>query len=282
MAIFNTPDLVSFTQAGEGYSWLFDRAEAYKKYINFYNGDLTALYTIRPNMVNGLSVTDPRDGGSSFNMFRVASQFYQTSLLGELPAITSTNPERQEWLNEHTEEIMDALDEAVRWWTITGRVVLMLDGDKLRAINPALHQPVRALWDESEVVGHVVGYPFYAGQRAHSNVNHLPDQLRLVKWAVSDNPNTPADAPTGGGRVDTYILEAFNIGKRLNTQPANIRGMWMVDTKDGFYDELEAIVRDYNVRSSGLQMSLNMSVLPLLQTGESGPGILSYLSLIHI
>lgn len=248
-------NVVSFDQASTGYQWAWQHVYDEEKWYDWYLGNYKDLFTGARNIQNALGFLNPNQNGTLFNYFRASSGFYQHALLGESPSITSRDTRKNDWIQTNYADIIKALQQGVKWWSIKARCVFFVSRGQLRAVDPSNYFPVVSPWDTDFVVGHIFAYPYYSGKRETNNSFYIPDTIRFVKYSEMENVN----------RIETYRLEGTSVGQLLSTQDANIDGVYSIDTDDGYYGNISTIVREIMVRQAAIQSTLNTTVFPILQ-----------------
>lgn len=216
----------------------------YGSFFDWYAGNLGSLYTrVAHNQVNGLAQMSPDELTTRFNYFGAASRFYIDAMLGDIPDTV---------LPYYT-----LLEKMVRHWAVTGEYCIVVQGGIPHAVRPDYVWPISYIADADTPTGYIFVFPI----------------------------STPYGSPTGKARVIEYdaftgqaiaSIRDYAVGvlgdRPFDVSPVTIDRVIYEDTGDGFYDDVEGIVRELNIRMAFIQSALNSTSLSLLQANPDRIG----------
>ncbi|MYC78852.1 hypothetical protein F4X10_24045 [Candidatus Poribacteria bacterium] len=221
----------------------------YRKYFDYYNGRLDSLWNIPPTLINGFQlVTAPNDLKSNLNYFNASSKFYINGILDNVP------PE----LNEY----FALLERMVTHWSVTGEYCLVIENGVINTIRPDYVFPIRRPDNRDVIQGFYFIFPAPDETADPSISNFSTSKARVIHY----------DILTGVATQTTRDIFSNELEEVSGGTPVNIQGVIWEDTGGGYYNHIEGMVRELNVRFALLQLALNSTAIPLLQIATEGMG----------
>ena len=213
-----------------------DRLE-YRRYFDWYQGDLQSLYNVPPTLTNGLSfLSVPNDLLSQLNYFGAASKFYVNGVLDNVPT--------------ELDSVFELFERMVTHWSVTGEYCLVVENGVLNTIRPDYVFPIRKPDNYDVIQGYYFIFPIPNTQRA-----------RVIHY----------DIVSGEARQNERDLFAGQLGDNEGGVPVNIQ-LVIWEQVGGFYKDITGLVRELNIRIALLQLALNSTAIPLLQIATEGMG----------
>lgn len=241
--------LQSFDQIAPGRNWNWERVSDIRRWRDLYDGNLQSLFAGRRNLMNGLNIVDPNRNGKMLNACKATSRFYQSSLTSELPIFRNVSPDLEE-------QLIETLGMLALFWSYSSEGVVLIDNGELSAVSPEYYHPIKSPYNIQRTVGHALAYDYFEGVPETNNVVLNPNALRVVKYQES----------TGLNQVENYAYAPFAIQHAQGeAEVSNVGGVWHVDTKDPYYNDLETIAREIIVRENALSAAINMTIVPFLE-----------------
>ncbi len=240
-------NVFDFDRASQGKRWDFPRLQQEHEYESLYEADFSSLFSDAPTLENGLSIIGGAQNIIKINRFRTCTRLYVDGLFSPTPAITSDSDALRAWLNENRQQLIAQLQEAVRWLTIKGRGVLLVDSLGIQALDPSSYFPVLSRDDQTRTLGHVLSYLYYEGESEDFGVVPSANRIKFVFF--------------GGGlnefRVHDY--QAGMIGEVLASGPADLRGVFSFGggVTESFYQDAPPLAREVMMRRTILTKVLN-------------------------
>ena len=210
---------------------------AYRKFFDWYDGDLTSLFSVQPTAVNGLVIVPPGLISTRFNYFAAVSRFFGDAMLGDMPNISPVNGALLENLTEH--------------WSVTGECCIINGPSGLRAIRPDYLHPQFDPYDRDTILSYTFVFPM----RNDDIAKGYPDRARVITFDLATNQALISERDYREGWVADIPAG----------EPIAISQVVWVNTKDGVYADMEGMVREITVRLNILQIALNSVSFPLLQ-----------------
>ncbi len=212
---------------------LDERRRRFAAYYRYREGNLQGLQNVSATDVNGLTYIPSSEVVNTFNYFAAASRFYSDAMLSDM---------------ETNEVFYDALYRGIKDWTITGESVFILVDGRLISIQPQYFFPVATSVDDSQFERFLFIFPMVNEHGIETG------KARVIDVGADGSATTSIRDYAGGVVGDAVSPQAINIG-----------GMSWVRTDDGNYGEMEALVREINMRMSMIQAGMNANTFPLLQ-----------------
>lgn len=249
-------ELTSYEIIKSGLAWTWNRLTKEKEWECYYEGEFESLYGGPKTVESGLAVLENPNDISTTNFFAVCSDFYVDAIFAESPEFVSEIPARQAFIDEVTPVLIKELTDAVRWRTIKGRGVLLIDSLGLRAIDPSHYFPLKLNFSVSNTAAHLLAYPYVSGMQQNvNNANTVltDDRIRLVYY----DPN----GLSGTVRND-YEDRRFSgqgIGEIIDSGNADIRALITFGDgpKASYYGNAVDLVKDFSVRKAIVARILN-------------------------
>lgn len=264
------PSFVDWSPARPGVFWNWPRLYVEAQWDMFYRlGFSPDLLYDDGTKESGLAM-----GGHTIvkNYFRVYSDFYVNALMAEPPQLRGDTEELTDWLEEETPRILATMREAVRWWTIKDRMVVLVDGmGNHSAIDPTQYWPVCAAWNKREVIGHLLAYTYRQPQGVEDYRSQMPsNRIRFVMFdpegRVDGTPKRQMIEYTLAGTVvqgDTK-QPPLEIGAVTASSETNIAAVLAEGWGESQYSNMGDIVRALIVRETADNVVLNANISPML------------------
>ena len=211
----------------------------YRKYFDYFDGKLDQLWNIPPTLVNGLKLVEtPNDLRSTLNYFNASSKFYINGILDNVP----------ETLNPY----FALLERMVTHWSVTGEYCLTIESGVINTIRPDYVFPIRKPDNYDVVQGYYFIFP----------IPDSPQRARVIHY----------DIVSGIARQTERDFYSNQLEEKSGGSIVNLQGVIFEQTGGGYYDQIEGMVRELNVRFALLQLALNSTAIPLIQIATEGMG----------
>ena len=274
------PSFVDWSPAQPGVFWNWPRLYVEAQWDMFYRlGYSPDLLFDDGKIETGLSM-----GGVVIvkNYFRVYSDFYVNALMAEPPQLRGDNDELTAWLEMESPSIMATMREAVRWWTIKDRMVVLVDGmGNHSAIDPTEYWPICAPWNKRNVIGHLLAYTYRQPEGVEDYRSQMPsNRIRFVLF----DPDGNVDGVARRQMIEYSLSGNIVEGERMGTPPMEIGAMTASSDTDiaavlaegwgeSLYSDMGDIVRALIVRETADNVILNANISPMLwiPTGAYDP-----------
>ena len=240
-------NLQDFRQLAPQARWSWERVANIRKWEKWYEGELSDLFSGQHNLMNGLNIVDPIKNGKVMNMFKASSRFFQSAGDSELPIFGGISEELEE-------QMVEVIIMAFKHWSISAEATVLIDNEELSVVSPDFYHPVKSPYNIQRTVGHILAYDYFKGLPPTNNIYLQANALRAVKFQ-KDVIN----------QVEEYAYRPYVVGAQESSTNANIGGIWHINTRDPFYDDIKTVVREIIVRENALAASLNMTMMPYLQ-----------------
>jgi len=209
---------------------------AYRDYFAFHAGKLDKLFQIPKTLANGLEMLTLNDISTRFNFFKAASDFYANGVLDSTP----------EALQPH----YALFERMVRHWSVTGEYCLVIENGILNTIRPDYVFPVYADYNADMLLEILFVFP-----------NKMGTTARVIRY----------DVMSESAFFSQRTLSANQLQEAgFDETPVNIQWVKWENTQQGFYDSIQGLVRELNIRMAMFQLSLNSTAIPLLQAATEG------------
>lgn len=235
---------------------------------DWYHGRFARLFSGTANEFNGLELVDAeRQSPISINLFRVDSDFYQWAVLNERPIIEGESEADKEWITEHSEALFHAIDRGIRYWTIYDRLVFLLEGGRLIAVDPRFYWPIRAQWDDELTLGHLIAYPYWQrpANESPALVPHYrqANRMRQVRYAKGDVLGFPAINEVSEWEYwGAYEWTGGRVGNKLSAMAGAVEGVWAYGEGNSLYCKQASVVRQIMLRATGRNLVMNRNTFP--------------------
>ncbi len=202
----------------------------YRKYFDWYEGRLDSLFSITPTQVNGLALIPPNEVSTRWNYFAATSRFFADSMISNQPDMPVEADRLLRDISEH--------------WAVVGEAFIV-NG---KAVRPDYVFPVLNEYDRSIVDRYVIVYPKVDIRGVELGT------ARVITYDVKTRRTYEANREYRYG----WIAD-FPTGKQIDS----IRIDW-INTNDGYYHDIEGIIREVIMRMNIMQISLNSVAIPIL------------------
>ena len=262
----NEYHITNFNIVHTGTVWNLPRVAQELKYQEFHDNNFQQLFTRsgstnRQKIDSGEEILRNRDVVRA-NFFKVISDFYVDSIFSNEPSITSSAPQRQRFIDDVRRRVLDELEKAVRQYTVKGRAVLIVteqpDGTrKLNYVKSHLYFPVVNPFDEDDIIGHILAYPYREHEPGDTLTVQIPNRIRFVLFQ-KDEIN----------EVRVYDLDGSSIGALIQRVPSNVVNIYQFGQglRDSFYEGSISPLKEIMIRLTGMSIVMNRHTKPDLQT----------------
>ena len=221
----------------------------YRKYFDYYDGRLDALWTIPPTLINGFQlISAPNDLKSTLNYFNASSKFYINGILDNVP--------------EELNPFFALLERMVTHWAITGEYCLVIQDGVLNTIRPDYVFPIRNPDNRDVIQGFYFVFPKPDATQDPAIQNISTTRARVIHY----------DILTGVARQTERDIFSNELENKSGGIELNIQSVIWQETGGGYYPHIEGLVRELNVRYALMQLALNSTAIPLLQIATEGIG----------
>ena len=156
-------ELTSYDVIKSGLAWTWNRLSKEKEWECYYEGEFGSLYSGPKTVESGLAILENPNDISTTNYFAVCTDFFVDAIFAESPEFVSETAARQSFIDEVRGTLLKELTDAVRWRTIKGRGVLLVDSLGLRAIDPSHYFPLKLNFSPTNTAAHLLAYPYVSG-----------------------------------------------------------------------------------------------------------------------
>ena len=202
----------------------------YRKYFDWYEGKLDSLFSIPPTQVNGLALVPPNEVSTRWNYFAATSRFFSDAMISNQPDMPSDADRLLRDISEH--------------WAVTGEAFIV-NG---RAVRPDYVFPVLDSYDRLKVERYVIVYPKVDIRGIEGG------SARVITHHVDTGITYMGERDYRFGWIADYPT-----GQRI----PDIQIQWL-NTNDGYYHDIEGIIREIIMRMNIMQISLNSVAIPIL------------------
>ena len=190
------------------------------------------------------------------NWYRRVTAFWVGGMWGEEPRVRLRGFEQG---GERRGALSKAFARAQRDRSVKGAGAVMIEqGGWVRWVDTSFVHPVVWRQDESQVMGHIVGYPWRTGR---DGGQVTPNRLDILKL------------PEGGGATrERWTLEGVTLGKMIGApMPTDAErvvtfGDWVSD-----YWDLEDLILELENRFQRLRVALDRNSAPHMQGPSTSP-----------
>ena len=208
----------------------------YKDYFKWFDGDFATLFNVPPTLVNGLALLDnPKDLKTKVNYFGASSRYYINAIVESIPS--------------ELEPYFKMVERMVKHWAVTGEYCLVIENGVINTIRPDYVFPIRKE-DNYDIIQ---GYYFVFPQKDSTTA-------RVIHY----------DIVTGKAYQTIRTLAGNHLADASGGTELNIQAVFYEDTGTGYYNDIEGIVRELNIRFPLIQYALNSTTTPLLQVALEG------------
>ena len=202
----------------------------YRDYYDWYEGKLDRLFSIPATQTNGLALIKPTEVSTRWNYFAATSRFFSDAMISSQPDMPYEAAILLRNLSEH--------------WAVTGECFIV-NG---KAVRPDYVFPILNPYDREVVDRYIIVYP-----RVDIRGNE-GDKARVISHHVETGITYVAERDYRHG----WIAD-FPTGEQISP----IRIDW-INTNDGYYHDIEGIVREIIMRLNIMQITLNSVAIPIL------------------
>lgn len=255
-------DFVDFGVARQGNSWSLPRIYAELEWDSFYRlGYSHSLFAQDATPESGLELV--KDYIVHKNYFALVSDFYQHALMGEWPGIQSESDELQGWLDDNRYDIMQTMRQAVEFWSVKDRMVVIVDNEgRYSAVDPTYYWPIRARWNNKQTVAHLLAYTWHEpDDDSYTNYQEYrePNRIRFVFF----DPDGAVDG-TPRNEVRLHELDGRIIGRLLESDSAATAAIIAYGEGRSMYSNIGDAARMAIIRASSDNVVLNRNAGSLL------------------
>ena len=277
--------LTSFDVIKSGLSWNWLRLTHECNWQDYHDGEFSSLYSINPTVENGLQIIENKSDITTPNLFKLCSDFYTDAIFAEIPEFISSVPGRQEFIDSLKPVIVKELSQAVRWRTIKGRGVLLVDSLGLRAIDPSNYFPLRDVFALENTQAHLLAYPYSSEVQDSVSAHQTADRIRFVFYDPS--------GASGEVRNDwqEYRFSGNAIGERLDGNSADVQAILTFGggPRESYYFDAVDLIRDFSVRRAIIGRVLNRHGSPHINAPSGAakdlrldPKVLYFIGMIKV
>lgn len=206
----------------------------YRDYFSWYEGNLDSLFNTPATQVNGLSLVKSTEISTKWNYFAATSRFFADSMISNQPDMPYEASILLRDLSEH--------------WSVAGECFIVSSVEGVRAVRPDYVFPILNPYDRSIIDEYVIIYP-KVDKRGNEG-----DSARVITHNVAKGVTYIANRDYRHGWIADFPLGA---------QIPSISIDW-IRTNDGYYHDIEGIVREIIMRLNIMQITLNSVAIPIL------------------
>lgn len=228
--------LESMEEFGTGYHVNFPEPFERRKYNDWYDKRYNTLYRNEPSISNGRKLLDNQYDTIDLPVFKVASDFYNSAVLAEEPAMTSQTTSGTTWLEQNKGRILRALRRGTKHWSIQDYGVWTAEPNMIRAVEPTFYFRVGEPDQPDALVGHIIAVPWRYRTLDELNVHvqgNIPNRITVIKVGVNEQ----------GERFSTQQVFEFDgnvIGSALTgLTPSTIVSVCVAGTGDSWYGDVQ-------------------------------------------
>ena len=229
------------------------------RFFDYAENRLDDLFKIPATPVNGLTYL--YDGAAvevRFNFFKVLSDFYKNTILSDL-----SEPDAARY---------NLVSQLAENWAVSGEFCLSQDASGVvRSIRPDFIHPVYSRYSRDDIERLLIIYPEIERQFERDGTNQpiAARSARVIDYDMATGLAYESERDYTYGRVADGPRGNLIDGLKL----------YFVQLEDSPYGAIETIVRDICVRLNILNVGLNTSSIPILETNDSA---LTYAVNIHL
>lgn len=208
-------------------------------YFKWFEGDLATLWSIPPTLVNGMSFLNvTNDLTTQFNYFTASSRFYINGVLDTVPS--------------ELDPYFKLVERMVFHWSVAGEYCLVIQDGIINTIRPDYVFPIRKKDNRDVIQGFYFVFP----------IPDTPTEVRVIEYNVV----------TGKAFQSRRTFSGGQLSDATSGESVDIQLVLYENTGGGYYGDIEGLVRELNIRYALLQLALNSTAIPLLQTATENMG----------